>query len=532
MWEVLKESERASNAVNSADGVGASRAVTDNTRDELQRGQAASSGCVAEGKTFDEPAPTMTNRADTGPFYTDQGLLNSSTKDSPTYIESRGSQSDEFASSVPGLLPNCAARLQLEASCPRAPEYVNCCPQYAEQAVRWCEQGKTISTEPKNDLLPLRDSKRELIQQWLTRPARRQALASDIENISHWEGQNEYNIWYGRHLTDRYNRPSHLDREAASYRCDPELDAGYTAADTHPGNSEAYFCAFFAKGCCTKGSDCRYKHRVPTLQDECMLEWSRDVFGRERHRDHRDDMGGAGSFNHECKTLFVGGLQVDPLEEDGIQGLEKFLWEAFGVWGDVQSVRVIPKKLIGFVTFAYRVQAEFAKVAMADQNFGKHGPLLSVKWAHQDGNANRKNGNGEQNKKQKIGGVGAPTQGRQTEQRGEDVVLQALDSYCSAWQAYWAALCEADKPTHDSPLNQQHRLVTSSAHLPTFGPRVTALGWQHNSSGFGDAVSPLPSEERNIGCDNAQRLLSVLNRVEGLSTSDFLKAGGLGSSGL
>lgn len=528
MWETLKDS----GAGCPADRVGAPDIMTDNTPEELQRGQAPSSGCVAASKASDETATTMTSGAGSGPFYTVQGLLNSSTVDALTYAELRGSKHGKPASSSSGVLPSRTARLQIEPICRGATEYVDCCPQFAEQAARWHGQGKAMCIEPENNLLPLRDSKRELVQQWLTRPARCQALASDIENISHWEGHNEYNIWYGRHLTDRYNRPSHLDREAAVYRCDPELDAGYTAADTQPGNSEAYFCAFFAKGCCTKGSVCRYKHRVPTLQDECSLEWSRDVFGRERHRDHRDDMGGAGSFNHECKTLFVGGLQVDPLEEDGIQGLEKFLWETFGVWGDVQNVRVIPKKLIGFVTFAYRVQAEFAKVAMADQNFGKHGPLLSVKWAHQDGNASRNNANGEQNKKQKIGGIDAPPQRRQTELRDDDVVLQALGSYCSAWQAYWAALCEADKPTHGSPLNQQHERVAPSAQLPSFPPQCTTLGWEHNSPGFGDAVSPWPNEEGNIGCDNAQRLLSVLNRVEGLSTSDFLKAGGLGPSGL
>lgn len=525
MWERLKDS----GAGWTAEGVDAPEVATDSKPDDLQRGHAFSSQCVIENKTSDEAATTMPSGTGAGPFFMNQGLLYPPTEDALTQGQPRYLQHGTTALSVSGLPPSRSARLQLEPMCRGAPENVFNCPQLAEQALG---KGKTMSIDPDNVLFQLCDCKRELVQQWLTRPARCQALASDVENISHWEGHNEYNIWYGRHLTDRYNRPSHLDREAALYRCDPELDAGYTVADTQPGNSEAYFCAFFAKGCCTKGSLCRYKHRIPTLQDECSLEWSRDVFGRERHRDHRDDMGGAGSFNHECKTLFVGGLQVDPLEEDGIQGLEKFLWETFGVWGDVQSVRVIPKKLIGFVTFAYRVQAEFAKVAMADQNFGKRGPLLSVKWAHQDGNASRNSANGEQNKKQKTGGIDVPPQRRQTEVREEDVVLQALDSYCSAWQAYWAALCEADKPTHDSPLNQQQELFAPSAHLRTFPPQCTALGWEPTSSGLGDAVSPWPREEASTGCDNAQRLLSVLNRVDGLSASDFLKAGGLEASGL
>ncbi|KAL8454564.1 hypothetical protein Emed_000285 [Eimeria media] len=409
--------------------------------------------------------------------------------------------------------------------------YVNFCAQYAQQVATWCEQSESGPSKGDESLPAFCDSKRELVQRWLKRPARRQVLESEMQNYSHSEGQNEYNIWYGRHLTDRHNRASHLDRESAPYRCDPELDSGYTAADTQPGNSEAYFCAFFAKGCCTKGSECRYKHRVPTLEDEATLEWSRDIFGRERHRDHRDDMGGAGSFNHECKTLFVGGLQVDPLEEDGIRGLEKFLWEAFGAWGDVQAVRVIPKKLIGFVTYAYRVQAEFAKVAMADQNVGKYGSLLSVKWAHQDGNAKRKNsGEEEQSKKPRVEEAAAPQ--KPTEQREEDLVRQTLESYCSAWQAYWASCVREGAPTaHDKTLQPNHQ---PSVSVTSYSSRNSNEGEARDngvSYGFTASAQREPTEETNPHEDaDTQRLQSILSRIDGLSTSDFLKAGVLESS--
>ncbi|KAL8435658.1 hypothetical protein ACSSS7_002319 [Eimeria intestinalis] len=412
--------------------------------------------------------------------------------------------------------------------------YVNFCAHYAQQVATWCEQSESGFFKGGENPPALRDSKRELVQRWLKRPARRQVLESEVQNFSHSEGQNEYNIWYGRHLTDRHNRPSHLDREAAPYRCDPEVDSGYTAADTQPGTAEAYFCAFFAKGCCTKGSECRYKHRVPTLEDESTLEWSRDIFGRERHRDHRDDMGGAGSFNHECRTLFVGGLQVDPMEEDGIRGLEKFLWEAFGAWGDVQAVRVIPKKLIGFVTYAYRVQAEFAKVAMADQNVGKYGSLLSVKWAHQDGNAKRKNASEEEpSKKPKVGGTEeAAALQKPAEQRDEDLVRQTLESYCSAWQAYWASCVgEGGPAAHDKTLKPSHDPSTS---VTSFSSRNSNEGEAQESGALHGRTAPAqqwPTEGSNPREDeDTQRLQSILSRIDGLSTSDFLKGGVLESS--
>ncbi|KAL8450799.1 hypothetical protein Emag_003087 [Eimeria magna] len=446
--------------------------------------------------------------------------------------ENAVSAESAFAESCASLA---SAGLQEPASQTLLP-YVNFCAQYAQQVATWCEQSGGGLSKADESLPAFCDSKRELVQRWLKRPARRQVLESEMQNFSHSEGQNEYNIWYGRHLTDRHNRASHLDREAAPYRCDPELDSGYTAADTQPGNSEAYFCAFFAKGCCTKGSECRYKHRVPTLEDESTLEWSRDIFGRERHRDHRDDMGGAGSFNHECRTLFVGGLQVDPLEEDGIRGLEKFLWEAFGAWGDVQAVRVIPKKLIGFVTFAYRVQAEFAKVAMADQNVGKYGSLLSVKWAHQDGNAKRKNaGEEEQNKKSRVGGAQeAPAFQKPTEQREEDLVRQTLESYCSAWQAYWASCVGEGAPTaHEKTLQPNHE---PSVSVTSISSRYSNEG-EARENGVSYAPTPQaqqgPTEEMNPQEDaDTQRLQSILSRIDGLSTSDFLKAGVLDSSNM
>ncbi|CDI82326.1 hypothetical protein, conserved [Eimeria praecox] len=342
----------------------------------------------SEQPVSSDPPPPVTSAPCPDP------LPSASTVDSPVRTEevsaSAGLQEEPPSTGSEGWPPSSVSGQATQppvsgSGC--AESYAEFYAQYAAQLATYSSQRGQNNGQGGEELPHLCDSKRELVQQWLTRPARRQVEETEAENSSHLEGQNEYNIWYGRHLTDRHSRTGHQDRDAALHRCDPELDSGYTLADTQPGGSEGYFCAFFAKGCCSKGSECRYKHRIPILEDEYTLDWSRDIFGRERHRDHRDDMGGAGSFNHECKTLFVSGLQVDPKEEDGLRSVENFLWRSFGVWGDLVSVRVIPKKLIGFVTYAYRVQAEFAKVAMADQNFGKYGSLLTVKWAHQDNNA-------------------------------------------------------------------------------------------------------------------------------------------------
>lgn len=485
----------------------------------------------SEQPVSSDPPPPVTSAPCPDP------LPSASTVDSPVRTEevsaSAGLQEEPPSTGSEGWPPSSVSGQATQppvsgSGC--AESYAEFYAQYAAQLATYSSQRGQNNGQGGEELPHLCDSKRELVQQWLTRPARRQVEETEAENSSHLEGQNEYNIWYGRHLTDRHSRTGHQDRDAALHRCDPELDSGYTLADTQPGGSEGYFCAFFAKGCCSKGSECRYKHRIPILEDEYTLDWSRDIFGRERHRDHRDDMGGAGSFNHECKTLFVSGLQVDPKEEDGLRSVENFLWRSFGVWGDLVSVRVIPKKLIGFVTYAYRVQAEFAKVAMADQNFGKYGSLLTVKWAHQDNNAKRKNENEESVKKRKMGreqnSINRNIPPSQAVEAEEKAVRQTLESYCSAWQNYWASVYGGNN--RQTTEQQASSVQQSSQSAPGFRSSFNTVETHGNGAGQ-TGNGEWPSEHTHDAEESVQRLASVLSRVDGLSTSDFLNAALVGS---
>ncbi|CDJ41311.1 Genomic scaffold old, msy_sf_16, related [Eimeria tenella] len=337
------------------------------------------------------------------------------------------------------------------------------------------------------------DSKRELVQQWLQRPARRQAAAAEAERACHVEGQNEYNI--------------------------------------------------------CKGAACRFKHRLPTRADEGELEWSRDVFGRERHREHREDMGGVGSFAAECRTLFVGGLRLPAGASAGLRELEEFLWGAFAVWGDLESLRVVPKKLIAFVTFAYRVQAEFAKVAMADQPCGPFAPLLTVKWAHQEAPKRGPLFQDPPRNPKPRRELGAPPP-----RPHERLAAQALHSYCAAWQNYWAAAAHVQVQHHPQQHQHHHQhqhqqqqqvlhqdvLRQDALHqdaLHQDALHQDALQQQHEvrkrqrqlqgrEASEGEAPeAQWPQEDPETANANVERLMNVLSRVEGLSTADFLSAG-------
>jgi hypothetical protein len=106
----------------------------------------------------------------------------------------------------------------------------------------------------------------------------------------------------------------------------------------------------------------------------------KDIFGRERHASHRDDMGGAGSFETNTRTLYVGGLKRSEGDD-----LPKILEKHFEEWGEIENTNVIYRLSIGFVRFRLRTNAEFAREAMSHQAL-ENKEILNVRWAYDDPN--------------------------------------------------------------------------------------------------------------------------------------------------
>ena len=190
--------------------------------------------------------------------------------------------------------------------------------------------------------------------------------------------EGELNIWYGKRAGSR--RPSG-SRVVAETRLDLTRDSG--GATRGSLARTLTFCLYWCKGACSRGSSCHYLHRIPTETDEAELEVRSDIFGRERHGTHRDDLGGVGSFTDECRTLFIGGLP------SASTGLQKQLSEQFGVWGAIASLRV--RDGFAFVTYTLRASAEFAREAMLHQSLGApFDAVLNVRWASDDPNPRAK----------------------------------------------------------------------------------------------------------------------------------------------
>ncbi|KAG5997290.1 Pre-mRNA-splicing factor [Claviceps pusilla] len=202
------------------------------------------------------------------------------------------------------------------------------------------------------------------------RPARVQMDPSEFGSEPPPQTGTTYNIWF--------NKWAGGDREAyqqtkAKGRCNVARDSGYTLADKVTGS---YFCLRFARGICPLGQDCTNLHRIPGTFD--LFNPNVDCFGREKFSDYRDDMGGVGSFMRQNRTIYVGRIHVS-------DDIEEIVSRHFAEWGQIERIRVLNSRGVGFITYTNEANAQFAREAMAHQSLD-HDEILNVRWATADPN--------------------------------------------------------------------------------------------------------------------------------------------------
>lgn len=114
----------------------------------------------------------------------------------------------------------------------------------------------------------LRTVYRTLNEKYLKRPAPKQVDQMPGDKlVARAEGANEFNIWYGKYVGEHWNNKR--DHEPADTRCNLELHAGKTRGDGAFGSDGCgMFCIHFARGCCARGKDCTYIHRIPMPEDD------------------------------------------------------------------------------------------------------------------------------------------------------------------------------------------------------------------------------------------------------------------------
>ncbi|OCF32172.1 pre-mRNA-splicing factor CWC2 [Kwoniella heveanensis CBS 569] len=212
------------------------------------------------------------------------------------------------------------------------------------------------------------------------RPARKQVAHGEVDKSESIQPGKEYNVWYNKWAGgDRED--SLANKTLSQTRCIIARDAGYTRADA-TGNK--YCCLFFARGCCPYGHECNYLHRLP-LPNHQLPDNSRDCFGREKHSDYRDDMGGVGSFNRVNRTVYVGKIHESPDKKQ----TEETVLRHFGEWGKILRYNILHGRGVAFVMYESEHNASFAKEAMANQSMDGD-EILNVRWATEDPNPGEK----------------------------------------------------------------------------------------------------------------------------------------------
>lgn len=215
-------------------------------------------------------------------------------------------------------------------------------------------------------------SKKTKIIRRKRRPARPQVDPSTLKSEPPPQTGTIFNIWYNK-WSGGDREDAYLSKTHAANRCNIATDSGYTRADKVPGS---YFCLFFARGICPKGHECQYLHRLPTIHD--LFNPNVDCFGRDKHSDYRDDMGGVGTFMRQNRTLYVGRIHVT-------DDIEEVVARHFQEWGDVDRIRVLTARGVAFVTYSNEANSQFAKEAMAHQSLD-HNEILNLRWATVDPN--------------------------------------------------------------------------------------------------------------------------------------------------
>lgn len=228
------------------------------------------------------------------------------------------------------------------------------------------------TTNPTDDISSEPPAKRTKLIRRKRRPARPQIDPSLLSSEPPPQTGTVFNIWYNKWAGgDRED--SYLSKTHAKGRCNIRTDSGWTAADKTPGS---FFCLFFARGICPKGHECEYLHRLPGTFD--IFNSNIDCFGRDKHSDYRDDMGGVGSFLRQNRTLYIGRITVS-------DDIEEVVARHFQEWGEVERIRVLTGRGVAFVTYVNEANSQFAKEAMAHQSLDGE-EILNVRWATVDPN--------------------------------------------------------------------------------------------------------------------------------------------------
>jgi pre-mRNA-splicing factor RBM22/SLT11 len=170
--------------------------------------------------------------------------------------------------------------------------------------------------------------------------------------------------------------------------------------------NEAKLCSFFAKGECTRGDECPYRHEMPRDKDDPLLKQNiKDRFfgtndpvaakllgklanrnaleGKdeesniEGHIDVKNTLALNPPEDQSITTLFISGIEQGTSDED--------LRQVFSSLGALKSLRLFAEKGIAFIEYISRTSAETAIMSLSLKAPIVNGRVLRVSWSRPRG---------------------------------------------------------------------------------------------------------------------------------------------------
>nr|XP_019707972.1 zinc finger CCCH domain-containing protein 40 [Elaeis guineensis] len=141
--------------------------------------------------------------------------------------------------------------------------------------------------------------------------------------------------------------------------------------------NRAHVCSFYARGECTRGAECPYRHEMP-VTGELSQQNIKDRYYGVNDPVALKLLSKAGEMpsltapeDESIKTLYVGGLDARITEQD--------LRDHFYAHGEIESIRMVLQRACAFVTYTTREGAEKAAEELANKLVIK-GLRLKLMW--------------------------------------------------------------------------------------------------------------------------------------------------------
>jgi pre-mRNA-splicing factor RBM22/SLT11 len=170
--------------------------------------------------------------------------------------------------------------------------------------------------------------------------------------------------------------------------------------------NEAKLCSFFAKGECTRGDECPYRHEMPRDKDDPLLKQNikdryfgtndpvaAKLLGKlasrhplegkdeestiESHIEVKNTIALNPPEDQSITTLYISGIEQHTRDED--------LRQVFSSLGALKSIRLFAEKGIAFIEYISRASAETAVMSLSLNAPIVNGRILRVSWSRPRG---------------------------------------------------------------------------------------------------------------------------------------------------